>query len=296
MGMGRDLFDQSPLARRYFETANQVLGFSLSQLCFEGPPDALTATEIAQPAILTVSVICFELFAGEFPAARFTPVAAAGHSLGEYSALTAAQALKFEDAVLLVHRRGKYMQQAVKAGQGKMVAILGKEAAEVQAALDQVSEGIVEIANINAPGQIVIAGQKQAVEEALGYLSGAKMVELPVSAPFHCALMQPAAEKLAGDLAAVSLQPAKFPVYSNFSAQAVSQPEQIRECLERQVCGRVRWVECMENAWIETRPDLALEFGCGAVLSGLMKRINPKAPRANADSLSSLESLRKLPG
>jgi len=296
VSMGQLLYNQLDSARKLFSLADKTLGFPLSEVCFNGPPERLTATEVAQPAILTVSVICYRLFLDHLPPDWLPPVAAAGHSLGEYSALVAAEALTFEDAVLLVHKRGKYMQEAVPPGQGAMAAILGKELNEIEEALKQVTQGLVQIANLNAPGQVVVAGEKVAVDELLAAIPDAKAVPLAVSAPFHCALMKPAAEKLAQDLAKVTFHPARFPIYSNFSARPISQPDEIRQALENQVCGRVRWVECMQNAIYETNPDLAIEFGYGNTLSGLLKRIDPRMARYNVDSLSAVEELRRTLG
>jgi [acyl-carrier-protein] S-malonyltransferase len=284
VGMGKQLWESSEIGKRYFAIADEVLGFSLSKLCFEGPPESLTATAVAQPAILTVSTICFELFRSATPSAVI--LAAAGHSLGEYSALVAAGALSFEDAVLLVNKRGTYMQEAVPVGTGKMAAVLGKEVADIEAVLSTITSGVVQVANVNAPGQIVIAGAAAAVDDAAKALGG-KVIELPVSAPFHCSMMKPAEERLAKDLAKVDFKTAKFPVYSNFSTEPLTAPEAIREALRLQVCGRVRWVEGMIRAVSECAPEAAVEFGAGNVLAGLLKRINPSVPRMNVDSLES---------
>ena len=286
VGMGKDLFEASDLAKKIFATADEVLGFSLRKICFEGPPERLTATEVAQPAILTVSTICYELAREKNPSLMLC--AAAGHSLGEYSALVAAGALAFPDAVLLVHKRGEYMQKAVPAGAGKMVAVLGKEPAEIEAALARVTKGVAQIANLNAPGQVVVAGAREAVDEFVGLLGGGKTMEIAVSAPFHCALMQPAQDALAKDLSTIKISSCNFPVYANYSAAAVRDPEQIRESLRLQVCGRVRWVDCIEHAIAENDPSLAVEFGNGTVLSGLLKRIAPALPRKNISGADTL--------
>lgn len=276
VGMGKELFERSPVARSLFGAADEALGFKLSELCFNGPAEALTATEHAQPAILTVSTICYRLAAD----AGLTLAAAAGHSLGEYSALVAAGALRFEDAVVLVNKRGRYMQSAVPVGHGKMVAVIGKDTAEIEAAIATVKAGVVEIANINSPGQIVVAGDAAAVDAFKAAMGDARMTDLAVSAPFHCALMQPAADKLALDLDRAEFNAAAFPVYANFTAEAVRSPDEIRAALKAQVCGRVRWIECMENAIRNEGIEKAVEFGAGAVLSGLLKRINGAVPRA----------------
>ena len=291
VGMGKDLFDSFDAAKELFVQADRALGFELSKICFEGPSDKLTLTEIAQPAILTVSTICFRLAQAQPGAAGNTIVAAAGHSLGEYSALVAAEALTFEDAVRLVNKRGKYMQEAVPVGTGKMVAVLGKEVAEIEAALDPSGAEVAQIANINAPGQIVVAGSVAGVDAFVGRLGTAKVIELPVSAPFHCSLMKPAEEKLRGDLAKITIKKPKFPVFQNFTAAATEDVEVIRENLALQVCGRVRWVECVENALAQKAPQAVWEYGAGNVLTGLVKRINSSIARVNIDSPGAVSSL-----
>lgn len=291
VGMGRQLFEQYDIAKELFAKADEALGFSLSQICFEGPADKLTLTEITQPAILTVSTICFRLAQMQPQAGAHTIVAAAGHSLGEYSALVAADAMSFEDAVRLVNKRGRYMQEAVPVGTGRMVAVLGKEVAELQAAIDASGVEVAEIANINAPGQIVIAGSLAGVAGFVEKLGSAKVIDLPVSAPFHCSLMKPAEQRLRVDLAGITIKTPKFPVYQNFTASFTNDPEAIRENLALQVCGRVRWVECVENVLKEKTPDVVWEYGAGNVLTGLVKRINSAVPRVNIDSPESLASM-----
>lgn len=289
VGMGKDLYDSYPLAREIFAQADAALGFKLSEVCFSGPIEKLTLTEIAQPAILTVSAICFGLFNESKLAAGQTIVAAAGHSLGEYSALVAAGALSFDDGVRLVHKRGKYMQEAVPVGTGRMVAVLGKEVSEVEAALPSSGAEVAQIANINAPGQIVVAGSVAGVQQFTANLGAAKVVELTVSAPFHCTLMKPAEEKLRRDLASVKISSPRFPVFQNYTAQSSSDPEVIRENLALQVCGRVRWVECVRNAVTTLQPSSVWEFGAGNVLTGLVKRIDSTLTRVNVDSPHSLQ-------
>jgi len=289
VGMGKDLYDTFPLAKEIFQQADEALGFSLSTICFEGPLDKLTLTEIAQPAILTVSTICFRLFQNTPDFAEQTLSAAAGHSLGEYSALVAAEALSFEDAVRLVNKRGKYMQEAVPVGTGRMVAVLGKEVAEIEAALPVKGAQVAQIANINAPGQVVVAGSVAGVQEFVNNLGAAKIIELTVSAPFHCDLMKPAEERLRVDLANTTIRAPKFPVFQNFTAEASGDPEVIRENLALQVCGRVRWVECVQNAINSKAPEAVWEYGAGNVLTGLVKRINPSLARVNIDSAASLQ-------
>lgn len=280
VGMGKDLAESSESARELFAQADKILGFALSKICFEGPAERLTETSIAQPAILVTSIASFQL-ANQLNGRALNIGCAAGHSLGEYSALVAAGALKFEDAVMLVHKRGRYMQEAVPVGHGKMVAVIGAEVAQIESALKQVSSGIASIANINAPGQIVVAGDSKAIDEFVSLLEGIKTIPLQVSAPFHCQLMKPAEEKLAKDLAATNLSRFTFPVISNASSLPNSDPAVARQLLIDQVCGRVRWVESCENAMREFSPSCCVEFGMGNVLTGLAKRTIPSLTRVN---------------
>lgn len=288
VGMGKEFFDTSERAQAFFEKANSALGYSLSDICFSGPDDELMKTSNVQPAILTVSVICFEEARASLPAPL---TAAAGHSLGEYSALVAAGALQFEDAVLLVHKRGKYMQEAVPVGRGKMLAVLGKEVSELEELLAPIDD-TVEIANINAPGQIVISGSASGVDAAKAALSGTKVVELAVSAPFHCSLMEPAARSLAADLDAVTISTPAFPVYANVLAEGLTEPEAIRSALKEQVCGRVRWVESILAMQQRAQAPLFIEFGAGGVLTGLMKRIDRSSNRLSVAVPADVESLK----
>jgi len=290
VGMGKELYEQLHEVRELFAVADESLGFSLSNICFEGPAEKLTLTEITQPAILTVSLACFRAAKVKLIGSNKV-VVGAGHSLGEYSALVAANSLSFEDAVKLVNKRGKYMQEAVPVGTGKMVAVLGKEVSEIEAALAQVSGDVAEIANINAPGQIVVAGSVAGVDAFIAALGIAKVIPLPVSAPFHCSLMKAAEEKLRGDLASVDLKMPQFPVIHNFTAQAASSVEEIRENLAKQVCGKVRWVECIEKSIRSFAAASCWEFGAGNVLTGLVKRINPQLTRQNIDSVGSIAAL-----
>lgn len=291
VGMGQQLFERYDIAKELFAKADAALGFPLSQICFEGPADKLTLTEITQPAILTVSTICFRLAQSQPQASAHTIVAAAGHSLGEYSALVAAESISFEDAVRLVNKRGRYMQEAVPVGTGRMVAVLGKEVSELQAAIDASGVEVAQVANINAPGQIVVAGSVAGVAAFVEKLGPAKVIDLPVSAPFHCSLMKPAEERLRVDLAGITIKAPKFPVYQNYNASFTNDPEAIRENLALQVCGRVRWVECVENVIKEKSPNAVWEYGAGNVLTGLVKRINSAVPRVNIDSPESLAAM-----
>jgi len=285
VGMGKDFYDRSPLAREIFERADAALGYRISALCFEGPDADLRLTRNTQPAILTVSFIAYSLLGVE-------PVIAAGHSLGEYSALVAAGALDFADAVRLVRQRGGYMQEAVPVGVGAMAALLGADPDAVRRGLAGVRSGIAEVANWNSPEQTVIAGHREAVEEAVRLIAPPKHVMLPVSAPFHTSLMKPAEEKLAADLDGVPFKDPKFPVVSNVDARPIRTGEEARNSLKRQVSRPVCWTASMEVLRGEA-PGLILETGPGKVLSGMMRKIvrgwtNPPL-LANVENWESLE-------
>ncbi|MBU1339272.1 MAG: ACP S-malonyltransferase [Acidobacteria bacterium] len=265
VGMGKDLYESFGLARDLFQKADEVLGYGLSRLCFEGPEEELRLTKNTQPALLTVSVIIYRLL-------EITPSLAAGHSLGEYSAHVAAGTLGFEDAVLLVHKRGRYMQEAVPVGIGAMAAVLGLSFELVSEVLKKVGSGLVQVANWNSAEQIVIAGEKNAVEEAMEQLKPARSVLLPVSAPFHCRLMQGAEDKLAADLEKVDFFDPEYPVICNVDAVPVTTSGLARDALRRQVTRPVLWFGSMESLRYEGI-GTCIELGSGKVLSGLMKRI-----------------------
>ncbi len=266
VGMGKAFYDRFSLARKLFRTADEVLGYPVSKLCFEGPEKELKLTRNAQPALLIVSTIAFRLLGED-------PFMAAGHSLGEYSALIAAGALTFEDAVLLVHKRGTYMQEAVPVGEGSMAAILGCSYKEVKDALRAVTEGVVEIANWNSQEQIVIAGGSRAVARACAILKPARSIMLPVSAPFHSRLMKKAADRLAVDLDQTKFKDLRFPVICNVDAVVLRKGTEARSALKRQVTGAVLWYKSMEILK-EAAVEQCIELGAGRVLSGLMKRIS----------------------
>jgi len=276
VGMGKALADAFPAAAATFAEADAALGFSISKLCFEGPESDLTLTANTQPAILTTSVAALRVITAE---TGLRPDFAAGHSLGEFSALVCAGALAFADAVRLVHLRGKFMQEAVPAGTGAMAAIIGLSPADVDAMCAEAAQGeVVSAANLNGAGQIVVAGHKGAVERAAAACKakGAKMTKLlPVSAPFHCALMQPAAEKLAGELGRVTVSPLAVPVVSNVEAAPNQDASRVKDLLVRQVTGRVRWEESV--AWLGGAGEVtrAVEVGAGNTLAGMVKRIAP---------------------
>jgi [acyl-carrier-protein] S-malonyltransferase len=290
VGMGRDLNERFPVAAETFAEADQALGFPISKLCFEGPEEDLRLTENTQPAILTVSVAAWRVLGSK----GITPAAAAGHSLGEWSAHVAAGTLSFADAVRAVKARGQAMQQAVPAGEGAMAAVLQLDPAQVAEACTEaaVETGlVVQAANLNSPGQTVISGAAAAVEKASAICKakGARRaVMLPVSAPFHCALMQPAQEEVARVLGAVSLSDPRFPVAANVTGGMVTTADAARDALIRQVTGAVRWVECVK-ALVGTGSQVFIEAGPGKVLSGLMKQIDPTQKALNVEDAASLE-------
>jgi [acyl-carrier-protein] S-malonyltransferase len=275
VGMGKELVEKYPVAREAFAEADAALGYSLSQLCFEGPEDKLKLTEITQPAILTVSIAAHRVLAAHEARPRYV----AGHSLGEYSAHVAAGTLHFADAVRTVAKRGKYMQEAVPVGTGAMAAILALELSAIEEACRQAQRetgGTVSPANINSPDQIVISGAKAAVERAseLAKEKGARRtVMLPVSAPFHCALMQPAQDRLAQDLQALSFSKPSIPVVTNVDAESTQDPDKARDALIRQVTGAVQWVRCVQ-ALIAAGVQTFVEVGPGKVLTGLLRQID----------------------
>ena len=293
VGMGRDVCEASPAARAVFERADAALGLPLSRLCFEGPEQELRRTEIQQPALLTTSIALLRALEEAHPLA---PSYLLGHSLGEYTALVAAGALAFEDAVTLVHARGRFMQEAVPPGKGAMAAVLGISAdavAEACRAAARETGGVVSPANLNAPEQTVIAGETNAVERAaaLAKAAGAKRtVALPVSAPFHCALMSPAAEKLAAELARVRFTAPSPPVVTNVEAEPNLDPARIPALLAEQVTAPVRFVECVRKlaALGITR---VIEVGPGGVLCGLVARIERSLGRERAGTLAELRAL-----
>jgi [acyl-carrier-protein] S-malonyltransferase len=273
VGMGKELADQHAAARQTFEEADEALGMKLSQLCFEGPEDQLRLTEITQPAILTVSVATWRVLADRGVRPNFV----AGHSLGEYSAHVAAGTLTFADAVRTVRKRGKYMQEAVPVGVGAMAAILGMEMEKVFQVCQDAAQGeVCDPANINSPEQLVISGHKAAVERAIRLateLGAKKAVALPVSAPFHCSLMQPAQDRLATDLRALAFQNPAVPVMCNVDAKPVTTADASRDALIRQVTGAVRWNECVRGL-IAKGVEKFVEVGPGKVLWGLMRSID----------------------
>jgi len=293
--MGRDLSEKFPIAKQTFAEADEALGFSLSMLCFEGPEEQLKLTEFTQPAIFTVSIAAQRVLAERGVTASFT----AGHSLGEYSANVAAGVLSFSDAVRTVRSRGRYMQEAVPAGEGAMAAVLGlpsEAVIDVCAKAAAETGAVVSAANLNSPEQTVISGAVAGVERAaaLAKEAGAKkVVMLAVSAPFHCALMQPAQDRLAEDLQTLSFSAPSVPVVTNVDAALTTDAGQLRDALVRQVTGAVRWVESMRLLTNEhilgQKPTHFIEVGPGKVLSGLMRQIDRSQTALHVGDEASLE-------
>ena len=295
-GMGKELAEKYPVARAVFDEADKALGFSVSKLCFEGTEDDLKLTANTQPAILTVSVAAGRVLAEKGIAPDFV----AGHSLGEYSALVAAGSVKFADAVKLVHKRGSYMQEAVPAGQGAMAAIMGLSPAVVQDACKRAAEGeICSPANLNSPEQTVISGHAGAVKRAVEIASqlGAKRsMVLPVSAPFHSALMIPAQEKLEKDLNAAEFEDLQVPLVTNVDADSIRQGEEARSALIRQVTMPVRWEESMRML-LDEGVNTFVEVGPGRVLTGLMRQIERSVATLNVEDEKSLQAtVEKIAG
>lgn len=290
VGMGRELAERFPIAAETFKEADEACGLALSRLCFDGPEQELRLTENTQPAILTVSVAVWRVLGVH----GIKPSLAAGHSLGEWSAHVAAGTLTFADAVRAVKVRGRAMQQAVPAGQGAMAAILSLDLDKVVEACveaEKETQSVVTAANLNSPGQTVISGALAAVEKAiaLAKAKGARRaVLLPVSAPFHSALMQPAQEEVARTLSSLPTADPKFPVAANVTGSLVTTAEAARDVLIRQVTGAVRWVDCIKTL-VEAGPTALIEVGPGKVLCGLMRQIDPAQKALNVEDAASLE-------
>jgi [acyl-carrier-protein] S-malonyltransferase len=296
--MGREFFDSSDAARKVFEEADGTLGEQLSRLIFEGPKEELTLTANTQPAVLTASIAALKAFGEK---CDVEPDFVAGHSLGEFSALVAAGAMSFADAVSTTRARGKFMQEAVPVGKGAMAAIMGNIPQEeiANACAETAGGEVVSPANLNAPGQVVISGHKAAVERASEALAkkGAKVIPLSVSAPFHSALMEPAAGRLDEVLKKVAFREPKVPVVTNVEAKPNLSSARIRELLVRQVTAPVRWTESI-RAMLDSGVETFVEFGPGNVLTGLLRRIEPSASGVAVNSLKgmdkALEALEKL--
>lgn len=287
IGMGKEFYDHFQDTRAVFQKADDLLGFSLSDIMFQGPKEELTLTENAQPALLLSSIAVHSLLLKE----DIYPTMAVGHSLGEYSALVAAGAITLEDALPLVRTRGKLMEEAYPAGLGAMAAVLGLSPESIEIALKEMdADEIVDIANLNCPGQIVISGTKAGVESAAAILKekGAKRVlPLNVSGPFHSQLMKPASEEFANKISSIKIIDARLPVYANVTAEPVTKSEKIKDLLIRQLYSPVRFQESVENMMGE-KVDAFVEVGNGKVLSGLIKKISRKTPTFSIHNLDSL--------
>ena len=290
VGMGKELFENFSMAKQVFEEADDALGLSLSALCFNGPEEALKLTENTQPAVLTTSIAALKVLQSE---KGMIPQLTAGHSLGEYTALVASGALTFAEAVKIVRLRGKFMQEAVPLGEGAMAAVLGMEREQIEKICEEVSSGeVLTPANFNCPGQIVIAGHMKAVHRAMERVKqeGKKAILLPVSAPFHSPLMKPAGERLEKALEEISVSDLKIPVVTNVEAEANSSKDRVRGLLVAQVSSPVRWEESM-GKMTEKGIEQVLEIGPGKVLSGLMKRIDPRIGTGNLEDLQTLKKI-----
>jgi [acyl-carrier-protein] S-malonyltransferase len=290
VGMGKELYENFSVARQIFEEADDSLRFSISELCFKGPEEALKLTENTQPAMLTASIAALRVLQTE---KGMTPQFTAGHSLGEYSALVASGAFPFSEAVRIVRLRGKFMQEAVPVGEGAMAALLGMEREQVEKLCEEISSGeVLTPANFNCPGQIVIAGHSKAVGRAIERVKqeGKKAVLLPVSAPFHSPLMRPAGERLEKVLEEISVSDLKVPVVTNVEAEVNTLKDRVKGLLIAQVSSPVRWEESMRKM-SEKGVEMVLEIGPGKVLSGLMKRIDPRIGTGNLEDLQTLKKI-----
>src|SRR5207249_3380820 len=292
VGMGRALYEAHPLVRKVYEEAGTILGYDVAALCFDGPAERLNLTEYTQPALLTVSIAAFRLL----EPLGLRPLAVAGHSLGEYSALVAAGGVAFGAAVSLVQKRAQYMAEAVSPGIGLVAAILGLSGEAVREVCQEASEiGMVTLANLNCPGQVVIAGEKAAVERAieLAKTKGCrKAIPLPVSVPVHTPLMQKAADRLAADVAATALADLEMPLVNNVDAKPLRRLAEVRESLIRQLPSPVLWEDSVRVMW-EIGVRTFIEVGPGTVLTGLAKRIVPEAVTLNVQDPKSLETTLK---
>jgi [acyl-carrier-protein] S-malonyltransferase len=287
-GMGKASAERFAEAREVFERADRALGFPLSKLCFEGPDEELQLTENTQPAILAVSVALTRVLASR----GLEPDFVAGHSLGEYSALVSVNSLRLEDALTLVRKRGRYMQEAVPVGMGAMAAIVGLSSEAVKEVCEEVAgEQVVEPANFNGGGQVVIAGHREAVDRAsaLAREKGARRaIPLPVSAPFHCRLMRPAAKRLANDLGEVTFNDASVPLVNNVDATPIRKGEDARDGLERQVASPVRWEESIERL-LREGVGRFVEVGPGKVLTGLVRKISRQTQTVSVEDVGGVE-------
>lgn len=294
VGMGEDLYLNYAKARELYDRAAEILGQKLIDLSFRGPQEELQLTPNAQPAIMAHSIICWEILKQQ----GFQPSLVAGHSLGEYTALVAAQSIPFDQALMLVRKRGEFMQEAVPSGLGTMAAILGLDRDLVEKICQQVSQDmVVEPANYNAPGQVVISGSRQAVELVVQLAKekgAAKASMLSVSGPFHCSLMKPAGRKLKTELDKLEFSDLLIPLINNADAEILSSGNSVKESLVRQISSPVRWEESMRKM-VEEGVEATVELGPGRVLSALMKRIDKRMPTLQAENTASLnKTLQEL--
>ncbi|TVX97711.1 ACP S-malonyltransferase [Cohnella terricola] len=291
VGMGKDAYESSEAAQSIYNQADEALGFPISKLSFEGPEDELRQTANTQPALLATSIALLEVYKKH----GLKPDYVAGHSLGEYSALVAAGVLKFDDAIKLVRARGLFMEQAVPGGQGAMAAVLGAERAALQALCADITAGgaVVELANVNCPGQIVVSGSAEGVAAVgeRGKEAGAKrVIPLEVSGPFHSSLMQPAADNLAQELAKAEFRDAEVPVVANVHAKSVTSGDELRELLVKQVVSPVQWEDTI-GYLIGEGVDTFVEIGSGTVLAGLIKKIDKSVQVISVNSASAAEAV-----
>jgi len=290
IGMGKEFHENFPVARQVFEEADDALHFPISALCFKGPPDQLKLTENTQPAILATSVAALRVLQTED---GIPPQLAAGHSLGEYSALVASGAFDFSDAIQIVRLRGRFMQEAVPVGEGTMAAVLGMDRDEIEKLCEEVSQGeVISPANFNCPGQIVVAGHTKAVHRAVDKAEemGKKAVLLPVSAPFHSPLMKPAGSRLEKELEKITVGDLKIPVVTNVEAEINVSKARVKGLLVTQVFHPVRWEESMQRM-VKEGIERVIEIGPGKVLSGLMRRIDGGVETKNLEDIQTLKKL-----
>jgi [acyl-carrier-protein] S-malonyltransferase len=293
VGMGKDFLTNYPIAQELFLQASEILKVDMANLCLNGPESALKLTANTQPAIYLISIIAYRILEQE----GIHPAIAAGHSLGEYSALAAANAISFADGLRLVRKRGELMQEAVPVGKGLMAAIMGLDTKVVEEACVEVqNQGkVVQIANYNCPGQVVISGEKTAVEETMAYtkkLGAKKTTVLPVSAPFHSPLMKPAEQALATELEKISFRDPSFPIIANVKGEAVNTGEAVKEILKNQITSPVKWEDSMHYL-LGQEIDTVVEVGPGQVLLGLMKRINKNTKGFGVENTDTLNKLLK---
>ena len=290
VGMGKEFYENFNVAKQIFQEADDSLHLLISKLCFKGPEETLKLTENSQPAVLTTSIASLKVLQTE---KGLKPQFTAGHSLGEYSALVASEAITFSEAVKIVHLRGKFMQEAVPVGEGAMAAVLGMEWEQIEKICEEVSSGeVLTAANFNCPGQIVVAGHTKAVERAIERIKqeGKKAVLLPVSAPFHSPLLKPAGERLEKVLEEVSVSDLKIPVVTNVEAEVNTLKGRVKGLLVAQVSSPVRWEESMRKM-IAKGIEQVLEIGPGKILSGLMKRIDNRIETGNLEDLQTLKNI-----